>query len=61
MLIIMKIPSMISIGRILIKESSTLMRSLGETAFITACFAVKLVAIFFIALNIIKFGKQYKT
>jgi hypothetical protein len=43
---------MISIGRILIKESSTLMRSLGETALNTAGFAVKLVAIFFIALNI---------
>jgi hypothetical protein len=48
----MKIPRMISIGRILIKESSTLLRSLGETAFKTAGFAVKLVAIFFIALNI---------
>jgi len=43
---------MISIGRILTNESSTLVRSLGETAFITAGFAVKLVAICFIALNI---------
>jgi len=56
----MKIPSMISIGRILIKESSTLLRSLGETAFKPAG-AGKLLAIFFIASNIIKFGKQYKT
>jgi hypothetical protein len=51
MLITMRIPRMISIGRVLIKESSTL-RSLGETAFKTAGFAVKLVAIFFITLNI---------
>jgi hypothetical protein len=56
----MKIPRMISIGRILIKENSTLLRSLGETAFKTACFAVKLVAIFFIASNIKNFEKQYK-
>lgn len=56
----MKIPRMISKGRILLKESSTL-RSLGETAFMTACFAVKLVAIFFVASNIKKFEKQYKT
>ncbi len=48
----MKIPRMISIGRILVTESSTLLRSLGETAFNTAGFAVKLVAICFIALNI---------
>jgi hypothetical protein len=57
----MKIPRMISIGRILIKENSTLLRSLGETAFKTAGFAVKLVAIFFIASNIKKFEKQYKS
>ncbi len=48
----MKIPRMISIGRILVIESSTLLRSLGETAFNTAGFAVKLLAIFLNASNI---------